>query len=93
MPLATTNSSKTAAVVFDSQRLALQHGIDFDLDDPDVEDEGEEQVDYDDESSEVIQAFADQHISLQPAVTNRWGRASKPLFTFGSNSTSRFIKS
>ncbi|KAM7536978.1 hypothetical protein Aperf_G00000066208 [Anoplocephala perfoliata] len=70
-PLATTNPSATAAVLFDSQRLALQRGIDFDLDDPDVVGEGEEGVEYDDESSELIQAFADQHISLQPAITNR----------------------
>lgn len=60
------------AVMPDSRCIALQHGIDLDLDDPDMDEVVEivGELDYE-ESSELIQAFADQHISLQPTLTSR----------------------
>ncbi|VUZ52794.1 unnamed protein product [Hymenolepis diminuta] len=67
-----TQPSTMTAVMPDSRRIALQHGIDLDLDDPDMDEVVEIVGELDsEESSELIQAFADQHISLQPTLTNR----------------------
>nr|CDS27893.1 trafficking kinesin binding protein 1 [Hymenolepis microstoma] len=75
----TPQPSTNTAVMFDSRRMALQHGIDLDLDVPDMDDvlEIEEELDYVDEYPELIQAFDNQHISLQPTLTNRVLRPSK----------------
>ncbi|VDO13445.1 unnamed protein product [Rodentolepis nana] len=74
--------STTSAVMFDSRRIALQHGINIDLDDPDIDDvmEIDEELGYVDEYPELIQAFDNQHISIQqPTLTNRvLGRPKLP---------------
>ncbi|VDM35419.1 unnamed protein product [Hydatigera taeniaeformis] len=55
----------------DSQLLALQHGIDWDVDrEPEIEED-------EDESSEVIRAFTQHHISSQPTSTDRAVRRPK----------------
>lgn len=65
----------TSTAMLDTRRIALQHGVDLDMDDPDmdevVEIEEEEEFDYDDETSELVQAFENQHISLQPTSNSR----------------------
>ncbi|KAL5966900.1 Trafficking kinesin-binding protein 1, partial [Taenia solium] len=53
------------AVLLDSRRLVPQHGIEWDVDrEPEMEED-------EDESSEVIRAFTQHHISPQPTSTDR----------------------
>ncbi|VDK33527.1 unnamed protein product [Taenia asiatica] len=55
------------AVLLDSRRLVPQHGIDWDMDrEPEMEEDEDEG-----ESSEVIRAFTQHHISPQPTSTDR----------------------
>ena len=60
-----------APVLLDSRRVALQQGLDWDVTDPDREVDVLDDDDDDDESSELINVFEQQHISLQPCPTNR----------------------